>query len=393
MMIFEDKKSMIFITIFLVILMFFTGCNDQQSNPINNNNNLSNSYLHYDIGLKDSFTVNISGGEFELFDDAIKINVLPRAINETVEITVESISNPVDDPNLIMFSCFEFGPDGTTFNFPIDLIINYDQHNLPPSVEETDIQIYVLSGDTWEVIEDSFANDVMNWAVASVSHFSMMGCAAAAPSSDEASDDDHGDDESNDENNSAQIWFQPTMEVGYYNYRGPGCGPKFEGKSSFTNHITYALIYWDPVPYVHYYELKFEFNGNLPKETAPSCDFRDWGKYWCTTETPYFPKEGYIYHLGGNANIDGYAGTFDNDGVGKCAYVDDDGEMKDVIYYRFWPEGKHGFLFFSLRDQVLDSEKLADFEVTNLVNDMNAFTEAYVYGWDIWLRGVTETQG
>jgi len=390
MIIFKDKKRIFLILILLVLLMFLSGCNEKQNSEINRNDNLRNSYLNYDIGLNNSFTLNTSGGEFEIFDDAIKINVLPRSINETVEITIESINNPIDDSSLIMFSCFEFGPDGTTFKFPIDLIINYDQHNLPPGVEETDIQIYVLNGNTWEVIEDSFANDVMNWAVAKVSHFSMMGCAAAVPSNDQVTDEDETDD-SNDENNSAQIWFQPTMEVGYYNYRGPGCGPK--AKYSFTNHLTYAVIYWDPVSYVQYYELKFEFNGNLPKETAPSCNFRDWGKYWCTTETPYFPKEGYIYHLGGSANFDGYVGTFDNSGVGKCAYVDDNGEMKDVIYYRFWPEGKHGFLFFSLKDHVLDGEKLADYEVTNLVNDINAFTEAYVYGWDIWLRGVTETEG
>jgi hypothetical protein len=386
MMIFKDKKIIIIITIFLVILMFFTGCNDRQSNDI-----ISNSYLNYEIGLKNSFRVNASGGEFELFDDAIKINVLPRAINETVEITIESISNPVDDPSIIMFSCFEFGPNDTNFKFPIDLIISYDPHNLPPGVKETDIQIYVLNGDNWEVIEDSFANDIMNWAVAKISHFSMMGCAAVAPSNDEITDNDETDDDSNDENNSAQIWFQPTMEVGYNNFRGPGCGPN--AKYSFTDHRTFATIYWDPVPYVQYYELKFEFNGNPPKETAPSCNFRDWGKYWCTTETPDHPKEGYIYHLGGSANFDGYIGTFDNSGVGKCAYLGDDGEMKEVIYYRFWPEGKHGFLFFSLKDQVRDAEKLADYEVTNLVNDMNAFTEAYVYGWDIWLRGVTETEG
>ena len=391
MMIIKDKKSIFLLTIFLVVILIFAGCTDNQSNLTNSNDNQKNGYLHYDIGLKNSFTVNSSGGEFKLFDDAIKINILPRAINETVEITVESINNPIVDPNLIMFSCFEFGPDGTTFKFPIDLIINYDQFNLPPGVEENDIQIYVLQGDTWKIIEDSFANEVMNWAVAKVSHFSMMGCAAAAPSNDEETEEDETDDDSDDENNSAQIWFQPTMEVGYYNYRGPGCGPK--AKYSFTNHQAFAIIYWDPVPYVQYYELKFEFNGNLPKETAPSCNFRDWGKYWCTTEIPVHPKEGYIYHLGGSANFDGYIGTFDNSGLGKCAYLGDDGEMKDVIYYRFWPEGKHGFLFFSIRDQVRDAEKLADFEITNIVNDMNAFTEAYVYGWDIWLRGVTETEG
>ena len=391
MMILKDNKSMIFITIFLILSLFFTGCTENQSNPLTNNDIPQDAYLHYEIGMKNSFTVNTSGGNFALFDDAVKMNVLPRAINETVEITVESINNPVDDSSLIMFSCFEFGPNGKTFKFPIDLIISYDQYNLPQGVEENDIQIYVLNGDTWEVIEDSFANDVMNWAVASVSHFSMMGCAAAAPSEDEITDDDEADDDSDDENNSAQIWFQPTMEVGYYNYRGPGCGPNV--KYSFTDHRAFAIIYWDPVPYVQYYELKFEFNGNPPKETAPSCNFRDWGKYWCTTEIPVHPKEGYIYHLGGSANFDGYIGTFDNSGVGKCAYLGDDGEMKDVIYYRFWPEGKHGFLFFSVHDQVRDEEKLADFEVTNLVNDMKTFTEGYVYGWDIWLRGVTETQG
>jgi len=375
------KKKITPLAIILILtIMVFCGCNEQQ----NNNNGL-------DIGLTDTFSVDSTGGDFSIFDDNVMLNIQAESVTETVDITVETINNPVEDPDLIMFSCFEFGPDGTTFNKPIDLIIRYNADNLPDGVEENDIKIYLLNEGEWEVIDDSFANEAMGWSVASITHFCKMGGGAPAPSNND-NNNGNGNDDSDDENGSAQIWFKPNIEIGQYSYRGPGCGPYYEDKKSHTEYTTYAVIWWDPISYVHYYNLKYEFNGNPPKPTAPSCNFRDWGKYWCELKTPWGPDEGYIYNLGGDPNLEGYSGTFDNPGKIVCEYIDGD-DMKEVFRHRIWPEGKHGFTFFLIHDQVRDAEELTEYDTLNLENEMLAYVQDYIDKWEIWVRGVTETLG
>jgi len=385
-----NKKITVISIVFILTILCFSGCTNQDNTKTNEYERVEkNDYQNQNIGQKETISVNTVGGEFSLFDDMVKINIESQAVDTQINITVESINNPVIDPTLIMFSCFEFEPNDTTFKKPIDLIIRYNQSIIPDSVDESDIRIYVLNEDKWEVIEDSFANIAMHWAVASISHFCKMGAAAPA-SSGNIDNDNQNDNDDNDENGSSQYWFKANLAYTQYNKRGPSCHPDSADKNDLTEYYAQVHAWWDPVPYVHFYQIKFEFHGNPPKAYCPSCEFRDWGKYWCELGIPYYPVEGYIYQLGGDPEMDGFIGSYTRERA-VCHYLDGD-EMKEYTIYSFFPEGKHGFPIFGVHDTVDDQEELSDYECQNNANELYKYVLDYTDGWEVWVRGVTQTQ-
>lgn len=385
-----NKKMTAISIISLLLILAFSGCTEsEKKETIENDSTNNNDYLDQATGVIETFTVDTSGGEYSLFEDKVKINIKSNALDKQTDITVETIENPVDDTSVIMFSCFEFSPDGTTFNRPIDIIIRYDEKNLPEGVDESDVKIYLLNNNKWEVIEDSFANQAMHWSVASVSHFSKMGGGAPAPSINN-DNDGSGNSNSDDENGSAQYWFKANLAYYNYNNRGPSCHPNHQDENYRTEYHSGLCAWWDPVSYVQYYEIKFDFNGNPPAEYCPSCDYRDWGKSWCELSDPYFPVEGYIYHLGGEPD-GGYIGTYDTRDAAVCSYAEGD-DVKKYTIYQYYPEEKHGFPVFAIHDNIRDVEELSEYDMLNVANSMETFVFDYTDGWVVWVRGVTETQ-
>jgi len=381
--IFYMKKKTVAIAVIIVLTtLTLCGCNGQESTKTQDKNMTTEENNNLDIGLKDGFLVDENGGDFSLFDDQVKVNVKHGSVTEPVDITIETISDPVEDLNIIMLSCFDFGPDGTMFKNPIDVIIRYDENNLPTGVEESDIKVYVLNENTWEIIEDSFANKAMHWAVASVSHFTKMGCGASAPAIINNNGDDS--DDTDDNNNSAQYWFK--ADIYYYSHSRPR-----SELSDSTEYDVGVSAYWKPVSYVQYYEIKFDFKGNLPKNYAWHCDYRDQGKSSCS-KSSYPINEGYIYHLGGNPEIQGFLSTIKS---GDCiaGKVDPDtGKTNMWVYARVWPENRDGYDFFGVHTNIDDPEDLTEIETGVIISEMETFVKDYVNNWEVWVRGVTETQ-
>ena len=383
----NNKKVLLFI-ILVVCALFFSGC--LEKNTLETNADYSNSnFLQYTIGLHESVRINQSGGEFSLINNSISLDIPQGAVDQEITLSIESIEDPLKNGDLIMISCFECGPNGTTFLAPIELIISYIPDELPRGFDENDLKLYLFNDTNWVPIENSFVNSERDWVVSEINHFSKMGCAFSTPSSDSSTDIKDGEEEAL-ENGSALIWFKPNVDVIQSNHRRPGCGPYYEGEDDMTEYEVFAVIWWDPVSYVHYYEMKFEFNGNPPKPYCPSCEYRDWGKSWCELAEPWFPKEGFIYNLGGDPE-DGYAGSFDDSGKIGCEYLDGNGTSEE-IWGRMWPEGKHGYLFFAIHDTVLDLEELSTYEKSTLQSEMLGFVQSYIDKWDIWIRAVTETE-
>jgi len=93
--------------IILCIAVIFSGCTTQ-NNTTNNNSGAT-------IGMSESFSVNTSAGQYSVFDDTVEVNVYSGSVSEPVNITVESIANPLQDSSLVMLSCYEFRPNGLTF--------------------------------------------------------------------------------------------------------------------------------------------------------------------------------------------------------------------------------------------------------------------------------------
>lgn len=349
-------------------------------------NNSNQTPNQIEIGSKETFSIGVNGGHHTAWDDAVEIDVQAGSVSEQINITVESIVNPTDDTTLHMFSCLEFGPDGFIFEKPIDLIIKYNPDQIPEGIEESDVKIYLLSNGIWEPIAGSFANEKMDYAVASVSHFSKMGCGASPPANPTPEAPTNNEESEDEEDGSAQYWFK--ADLNYYTIKTP----RLLEKDDDDMYSVGVCAYWKPVSYVQYYELKWVFNGNLPEEYGWSCDYRDQGKSYCNPS--YYPiYEGYIYHMGGDPEIKGFLSVIKTGEWTASVLNEDTGKMESVVYGNGWPLGNHGYGFFGVHTTVSDDEELNAIEIGSIVSKMETFVKQYVNGWEVWVRGVTETQG
>jgi hypothetical protein len=365
--------------IILCIGVVFSGCTTE--------NNSTNTNNQGTIGLSESFSADTSAGQYSILDDTVEVNVYSGSVSEPVNITVESITNPVQDSSLVLLSCYEFRPDGLTFARPIDVILHYNLNDIPSGVAESALKVYVLNGSSWEPIKGSFANEMMHYAVAKVSHFSKMACGGPAPSHSNPNDDSGSGSENDTENTSAQYWFK--ADLYFYQFHDL----RLNDWDDDTMYTVGVSAYWDPVSYVQYYQIKFVFNGNPPAGYSFGCDFREQNKNYCPKNILF--KEGYIYHLGNDPNLEGFIGYYDTGEVATAGKVVDQetGEMEHYVYGRLRPEGAHGFNLFGVYDTVEDAEQFSDLQIVTLNGEMETFVNDYVAGWEVWVRGVTERGG
>jgi hypothetical protein len=355
-------------------LAMFSGCNKQGATT-NNSDGLGR-------GSIGTIFVGSKGGHFSVLQGYVEVNVSSGSVSTQTDITVQSIQNPVQDTSLNILSCYEFGPDGQTFNKPIEVIIHYDIDDLPNGMKEADLRVYFLNDDIWEPIEGSFANQSLHYAVAQVSHFSKMGCGGSAASSGSVGDDSSSGD--NGGEGSSQIWFK--ADLYFYDHKTLRLHDKVD-RDTYSAGVS---AYWKPVSYAQYYQIKFVFNGNPPKEYSWGCEYRDQSERYCP-KSPYPRKEGYVYQLGGDPNLEGFITLYDSTEVATASkYNQETGKMEYFEYGRLRPSGTHGFSFFGVYDTVEDVEKLSDLEKDSLVANMQAYVHNSVSGWEIWVRGITE---
>ncbi len=373
-----EKKIVSVAVIVLFMLLVFSGCTEQQDSPTNTDHTFT-------AGTTETFSVNSTGGEFSLFNDNLKVNVPSGSVPQNVDITVSTIESPVDDPSLAMIACFDFGPDGQTFAQPIELIVYYTISELPAGVDESTIAVYVLNGSAWQPIEGSFVNQIMHYAVADVSHFSIIACfvrSSSGTGTNGEDSDDGSDDDGND--SAAQYWFKADMY--FYDFKTL----RLVNGDDDDTYTVGVSAYWDPVSYAQYYQIKFEFHGNPPKDYGWGFNFREQGNNYCLP-SPSALKEGYIYHVGGDPNVEGFLSLYDASEVAtEKKYNTTSGEMESYEYGRLRPVGAPGFSFMSVYDAVEDSEGFSDITLGTMVGEMQTYIKGYVNGWDIWVRAVTE---
>ena len=137
-----DKKyfriSVIAIIALIVIVSISIGL-------LQNNSNQNPSQIG--IGSKEAFSVDINGGHHSAFDDAVEIDIQAGSVSEQVNITVESIINPIEDTTLHMLSLpLELGPNGLIFEKPIESIYSLSTLiiNGADGIKESDVKIYLL---------------------------------------------------------------------------------------------------------------------------------------------------------------------------------------------------------------------------------------------------------
>jgi len=97
--------------------------------------------------------------------------------------------------------------------------------------------------------------------------------------------------------------------------------------------------------------------------------------------------------MGGNPEIKGFLSTIKTGEWTASVLNEETGKMESMVYGNGWPLGNHGYNFFGVHTTVSDDEELNAIEIGSIVSEMETFVQQYVNGWDVWVRGITETQG
>jgi hypothetical protein len=94
--------------------------------------------------------------------------------------SIAALSVPTTAATVGAIAAYDFGPSGTTFSPPIDLVIAYDPAALAAGVSETDLVIRMWDGTTWIDLATTI-NTVTHTATAKVPHFTVFALFAAPP--------------------------------------------------------------------------------------------------------------------------------------------------------------------------------------------------------------------
>jgi hypothetical protein len=149
-----------------VLLLLAGGCmDDSGTNP-----------LPVDPSQR-TFTVDPSGGVVEYrsteHDVSLTLTFPPGALTASTQITVQHARDFPTAAELVTGAVFEFGPDGLTFNAPVELSITYAA-NMISALTEENLRIHRMVGSNWVSLLGSV--DTANQAVdATLTGFSVYG--------------------------------------------------------------------------------------------------------------------------------------------------------------------------------------------------------------------------
>ena len=117
-------------------------------------------------------TIGPEGGTLATADGAVNLDVPSGAVQAETDITVVPQPTPPAHPGLVPGTCYEFGPDGTQFSQPAQLVIEYDEASLPAGFNEADLAIYKVTWITWQAVAGSQVDTASNLVSAPIDSFS-----------------------------------------------------------------------------------------------------------------------------------------------------------------------------------------------------------------------------
>lgn len=134
-----------------------------------------------------------SGGTVRSKDQKVTLEFPSGAVSESVGITVEAISNPSTDSNVISGTIYEFGPEGIVFNKAVKLTIVYDASQVADALEET-LRLHLWTNGAWKEISSDV--NMSTHTVAGMIH--TLGTYALKPKGSNSPTNDAGVDGNGD---------------------------------------------------------------------------------------------------------------------------------------------------------------------------------------------------
>jgi len=185
-------------------------------------------------------------------------------------------------------------------------------------------------------------------------------------------------------NESATITFDVPVQVF-------GTGFKSDlTKDTFYN--CYAYFAWTPPPYVRYYEVSINYNGNAkPYQNLWSTgDFRLWG----TADNQLFPfssvySENRVYVMGPssleNEYGSSYKGQWNNSGTWGSS--DSAGVMTHGPL--IWSADKHGLMVAGTMTVFNSNENLSSAQIAKTESEMQQWLTDFTQGWVLTVKNVS----
>jgi hypothetical protein len=125
--------------------------------------------------MQEIFTVNQTGGIFPDSDSSVVMTFAAGSVNAETNISIATISDLPDVPGYIPGTTYTFGPDGTVFEQPVQLTIEYDPANIPSDLQETMLCLAKLTGRSWQPVHDSKVDTASKTVTGSIAGFSTYG--------------------------------------------------------------------------------------------------------------------------------------------------------------------------------------------------------------------------
>jgi uncharacterized protein YjdB/Leucine-rich repeat (LRR) protein len=121
------------------------------------------------------------GGVFLGADGQVELLVPAGAVSQTTIITVEASANPPASDRLVAETAYDFGPDGTAFQHPVQLSLGYDPGSVPAGIAEADLRLHRAEAGGWEPVDGSSVDIGARKVTGSIEGFSTYGILGASP--------------------------------------------------------------------------------------------------------------------------------------------------------------------------------------------------------------------
>jgi hypothetical protein len=155
-----------FLLAMLCVSLLGMGCGGDDDDDDNSNGTGAKPGTSEPVMAKKMITAD-EGGEVKAGEAALKIPA--GALGEDTEITVKTVDlDDVPTPDDLASDPYDFGPDGTTFEKPVELTLEF-AGSAPKGMEAT---IAWLDGDKWVALEDSEVSG--GKVVATTTHFTTF---------------------------------------------------------------------------------------------------------------------------------------------------------------------------------------------------------------------------
>lgn len=115
------------------------------------------------------------GGVLRTNDGFVNLKIPANALDENINITIESVEDELNDPDIVPGAIFDFGPSPYSFNEDLTLTIKYDPANLPEGVLEDELRLLAVVNGEWVQLPGSSVDVVNHTVTGPLTSFSRKG--------------------------------------------------------------------------------------------------------------------------------------------------------------------------------------------------------------------------